>query len=121
MARIVHFEIPSSDPEKTIEFFSNTFGWTFNRWGNEEYWLATTGDNASPGINGAIIKKRAPDMPLVNTLEVKNIDEAMAAVTANGGVIVVPKSAIPGMGYLCYFKDPDGMIHGMMQNDPAAA
>ena len=120
MSRVIHFEIPATDPEKTVEFFTNVFGWTFTRWGTEEYWLATTGENTAAGINGAIIKRRDPQMPVVNTIDVADIDKAMADVEANGGVIVVPKSTIPTMGHLCYFKDPDGVIHGLMQNDPNA-
>src|SRR5215204_505632 len=106
MSRIVHFEIPATDPERSIDFFSKVFGWTFTRWGNEDYWIATTGENAMPGINGAIIKRREPLMPLVNTLSVLDIDQSIFDVEANGGEIVVPKTTIPQMGHLCYFKDP---------------
>lgn len=38
-----------------------------------------------------------------------------------GGLIIVPKMPVPGVGWLLYFRDPDGNIHGAMQNDPAAA
>ncbi|MBK7038179.1 MAG: VOC family protein [Bacteroidetes bacterium] len=120
MSRIIHFEIPATNPEQTIEFYSKTFGWTFTKWGEEEYWLVTTGEDSEHGINGAIIKRRDPSMPVVNTINVENIDKAIANVEAHGGIIVVPKSSIPTMGHLCYFKDPDGVIHGMMQMDPSA-
>lgn len=78
------------------------------------------GEDSEHGINGAIIKRRDPSMPVVNTINVENIDKAIANVEAHGGIIVVPKSSIPTMGHLCYFKDPDGVIHGMMQMDPSA-
>jgi predicted enzyme related to lactoylglutathione lyase len=116
MSKVVHFEIPATDPEKSIAFFSNTFGWTISRWGEEEYWLVNAGDDSEQGIHGAIIKRRAPDMPVVNTISVADIDAAMAAIEKNGGTIVVPKSTIPGIGHLAYFKDPDGVIHGIMQD-----
>jgi predicted enzyme related to lactoylglutathione lyase len=120
MSRIVHFEIPATDPEKSLAFYEKTFGWKFSRWGDEEYWLITTGEDSAMGINGAILKRRAADMPVVNTIDVKDLDQAMKDVEANGGTIVVPKSSIPTMGHLAYFKDPDGVIHGMMQIDPNA-
>ena len=120
MSRIVHFEIPATDPEKSVEFFRKTFGWNINRWGEEEYWLISTGDPGQPGIDGAILRRRSPDMPVVNTIEVADIDASMFAVQENGGTIVVPKSTIPGVGYNCFFKDPDGVIHGILQSDPAA-
>lgn len=117
--RVTHFEIPCDNPEKVLEFFTKTFGWTYVQFGTEPYWLAMTGDKG-PGINGAIMKKRDPNQPLVNSIEVENIDTSMAQVEANGGTIVVPKMAVPNMGYLCYFKDPDGNIHGLFQNDANA-
>lgn len=120
MARVVHFEIPSDNPEKSIEFFSKVFGWKFNRWGEEQYWLAETGPNEAPGINGAIIKKNGPDHPLVNTIGVENIDDTIKAVEDFGCEIVVPKMAVPGVGWLVYFKDPDKNITGVMQMNPNA-
>lgn len=120
MNRIVHFEIPSDNPEKLNEFYAKTFGWKFNRWGNEEYWLAETGEKSAPGINGAIMKKRDPQQPMVNTIEVENVDAMCASIEKNGGTIVVPKMPVPNVGWLAYFKDIDGNIFGVMQNDPGA-
>ena len=37
-----------------------------------------------------------------------------------GGTIVVPKMPIPTVGWLAYFKDPDGIIHGVYQDDKEA-
>ncbi|MEZ5014697.1 MAG: VOC family protein [Chitinophagales bacterium] len=120
MARITHFEIPASDPERSMAFYTTVFGWTFQRWGTEDYWIAATGPENESGINGAILLRRAPDMPVVNTLVVEDMDAAIERVEQNGGQIVVPKVTIPGMGYQCYFKDPDGIIHGMMMYDAQA-
>ena len=43
-----------------------------------------------------------------------------AKVVAGGGQIVLPKMAIPGVGYLAYCTDPAGLIFGIMHPDPAA-
>ena len=118
--RVVHFEIPCDDPEKTMEFFKTVFGWKFEQFGNESYWSAVTGDQASPGINGGIMKKRDPRQPVVNSIDVANLDEAADSIEKAGGKIVVPKMPIPGIGWLAYFTDPDGNIHGIYQNDPSA-
>lgn len=118
--RVVHFEIPCDNPEKTINFFKNVFGWTFQKFGNEEYWMAITGDEKSPGINGGVMKKRDPKQPVANSINVENIDDAVKKIESAGGKIVVPKMAIPSVGWLSYFTDPDGNIHGIYQNDPSA-
>ncbi len=120
MSRITHFEIPVSDTEKSMSFYKNVFGWKFQQWGNEEYFIAITGDENEKGINGAIMKKRDPAQPVVNSLEVKNLDAVIKDIEANGGKIVVQKMAIPSIGWLAYFKDPDENIHGIMQPDANA-
>ena len=121
MSRPVHFEIPADDPQKMMAFYSTVFGWTCQQWGKEPYWLVTTGPKDSPGIDGAFIKKNGPDHPLVNTMQVENLDATLAKAVENGGVNVVPKMAVPGIGWLAYCKDPEGGIFGMMQMDPGAA
>lgn len=118
--RVVHFEIPCDDPKKTMDFFTKVFNWRFEQFGNVEYWSVFTGDESKPGINGGLMKKNHPDQPVANSIEVDDLDEAAKNVEAAGGQIVVPKMPIPGVGWLAYFKDPDGNIHGLFQNDPLA-
>ncbi|MCW5941321.1 MAG: VOC family protein [Fimbriimonadaceae bacterium] len=121
MNRITHFEIPSNDPERDIAFFSRVFGWTFHKWdGPVEYWLVSTGD-AGVGINGGLMRRMDPAQPIVNMIQVESADATASLVETAGGTVVVPKMAVPGVGWLFYFKDPDGNIHGAMQEDPAAA
>ena len=121
MLRPVHFEIPSVDPEKAITFWSSVFGWQFHKYegGGWDYWLVKTGADG-PGIDGGLLNKMDDSHTVVNTLDVPSVDDYAGKVQAAGGTIVVPKMAIPGIGWLVYFKDLDGNIHGMMQNDPGA-
>lgn len=118
--RITHFEIPSDNPEHIMKFFNEVFGWNYVKFGSEPYWLAITGDEKSPGINGGIMKKKHPQQPVVNSINVENMDETISAIEKAGGKIVVPKMAIPAVGWLAYFTDPDGNIHGIMQEDKNA-
>jgi len=120
MNRINHFEIPSDHPEKSMKFYGDVFGWTFNKWGDYPYWLAMTGDESKPGINGAIMQKKPPAQSVVNSIEVENLDEMVEKIEKKGGEIVVPKMALPGVGWLAYFKDPDQNLFGVWQNDPSA-
>ncbi len=118
--RVVHFEIPCDEPEKTMQFFTEVFGWSFQQFGGEPYWMTVTGDENTPGINGGIMKKRDPGQPVVNSIDVPDIDVYTQKIEKAGGKIVVPKLPIPTVGWLAYFTDPDGNIHGIYQNDPAA-
>jgi hypothetical protein len=115
--RVTHFEIPADDPEKAMTFFHTVFGWSFQRFGDQDYWLAQTGDSNAPGINGAIMKKRDPNQPITHSIDVADLDQKIQIIEEAGGTIVVPKTPIPGAGWFCFFKDPDGHIHGMMQEN----
>jgi uncharacterized protein len=115
--RVVHFEIPCDQPEKSIHFFKEVFGWSFQQFGTEEYWVVFTGDDKSPGINGGLMKKKDPRQPVVNTIDVDDIDIATSKIERAGGLVVVPKTSIPAVGWLAYFKDPDGNIHGVCQRE----
>jgi predicted enzyme related to lactoylglutathione lyase len=115
MAKVVHFEIPAENPERTVEFFTRVFGWKFNKWGETEYYLTESGPQEEPGIEGAVMKRSHPDQPIMNTIQVKDLDATIKAIEENGGEIVVPKQTIPGVGTHCYFKDPFGYIHGALE------
>ena len=121
MPRVVHFEIPVENPERTVKFYTDVFGWQVQKWqGPEEYWLISTGPKQEPGIDGGFFLPKGPMTGAVNTLDVPSIDEFLAKVAQTGGTVVVPKRAIPGVGYQAYCKDPEGNLFGIHQADPSA-
>jgi predicted enzyme related to lactoylglutathione lyase len=122
MSRVIHFELSADDPERAAQFYQKVFGWQVNKWeGPQDYWLATTGEQGTPGIDGAIMR-RAPNMPsVINTIGVTSLDDALAKVTANGGAVVEPRMSIPGVGYYAYCQDTEGNNFGLMESDPSAS
>jgi predicted enzyme related to lactoylglutathione lyase len=120
MPRVIHFEIPADDPERATRFYGDVFGWQFNQWGGQDYWLVTTGDRATPGIDGGVKRRMHPGEGTVNTVDVPSVDDYVAKVQKRGGKVVVPKMAIPGVGWLAYCQDPDGNVFGLMQSDQLA-
>lgn len=126
MPRVIHFEIQADNPERAIKFYSEVLGWKFQKWdGPMEYWLITTGDRAQPGIDGGLVRRRgAIDgdavIAYVCTVDVPSVDNHASSATKAGGKVVVPKTPIPGVGWLVYCKDTEGNIFGMMQSDPNA-
>ncbi len=121
MPRVVHFEIAANNPEQMKAFYEDVFGWQFQKYpGPTDYWLITTGDAASPGINGGMFIPTETFNGTVNTVEVPDLDAYVARVQANGGTVAVEKTAIPGVGYQVYCKDAEGTIFGLHQADPKA-
>jgi len=121
MPRIVHFEINSDDPERAVKFYQKVFGWKIEKWnGPVDYWLVTTGPKDQPGINGGIMKRINPQASTYNTVDVPSVDEFTKKIVESGGKVVVPKMAVPGVGYMAYCADTEGNVFGIMQEDPEA-
>ena len=119
MPRVVHFEIVADDAERISKFYQEVFGWTVQKWeGPIEYWFLMTGDEKEPGIDGAFGMRQSEEDAVINTIDVDDVDKYSELVKKNGGEIVRPKQAIPGVGYLAYFKDTEGNLWGMMHRDP---
>jgi uncharacterized protein len=120
MNRFTHFELVTDDFEKTAAFYRNVFGWQIQKWeGPVDYWMVSSGDESTPGINGGLMKAGGPFSGTVNTVEVADIDDAIAKVKANGGTMIFEKDVIPGVGYLAYFRDNAGVVVGLHQSDPS--
>ena len=121
MPRPIHFEIPSDNPQKAADFYTKVFGWKITKWdGPTEYWLITTGQAPEPGIDGGLLKRREPDQPCVNTIGVPDLAATAKTIQASGGTECMPKMAVPGVGWLAYYKDLDNNIFGVMQPDAQA-
>ncbi|HXW99194.1 MAG TPA: VOC family protein [Methanomicrobiales archaeon] len=119
MPRVIHFDIPSQDPERLADFYRRIFGWEIRNWGVVDYWLATTGPDSEPGINGAIAR-RDPREGTRNTVSVANADETLKKIGEIGGKALSGKMAVPGVGYHALCQDPEGNVFGIMELDPAA-
>lgn len=54
------------------------------------------------------------------TMQVDNFDETARKIEAAGGIVAMPKFAIPGMAWQGYFLDTEGNAFGVDQPDPNA-
>lgn len=118
MNRPVHFEIATDDPQREMEFLTSVFGWKMESWGggDQEYWLVTTGSDAA-GIDGGLMPKNSPNQPpVVNTIDVDDIDAATQRAVDAGATVAMEKVEIPGMGWNAYLVSPTGIMFGLFQN-----
>jgi len=119
---IVHFEIPAENLERIKKFYSDLFGWKFEKFpGPTEYWNVQTvpvneeGIPMRPGVNGGMMKKDRPEHKPVNYISVESVDEYSNKAVQLGGQIIVPKMEIPGMGWWALVLDPDGNQIGLFE------
>jgi uncharacterized protein len=115
MGRIVHFEIPTDDVERSIEFYQHIFGWKIQKVEGMDYWLVETGNKEEPGVNGAIAPRSENLHNVVNTIQVENINDTMEAIRKHGGRVLTEVMDIPNVGKFVYFKDNDGNTMGALE------
>jgi predicted enzyme related to lactoylglutathione lyase len=128
MPRPIHFEIQADQPERAIKFYQDLLGWEFTRYpGPMDYWVIKTGSEGTPGIDGGLLKRNGPppaEGAAVNayvcTVDIASVDQLAGRIAGAGGRVVVPKMAVPSVGWLAYAKDTEGNIFGFLQADPFA-
>jgi predicted enzyme related to lactoylglutathione lyase len=114
------FSIHCDDVSRARRFYQAAFGWRFEPWGPPDFYLITTGSDADPGVGGLMQKRQQPVagkgmIGFECTIGVEDIDQALHAVEANGGILAMPKFKIPTVGTGFYFNDTEGNLVGAMQ------
>jgi predicted enzyme related to lactoylglutathione lyase len=111
---VVHFELMSKDPAKLSTFYERIFGWKIQHRRELNYRILETG--SKDGINGGIVKPDRPE-PWPGNLTMFILVDDLAAyrrkIVAAGGKIHVEEQAVPGMGTLSLFTDPEGRMMGL--------
>jgi predicted enzyme related to lactoylglutathione lyase len=121
MARPVGFQLTSDNPERSIAFYSEVFGWKFHKTPDQpDYWHITTGDDL-PGIDGGLVRKVAPGQSTVNAILVPSIDDFVRRIEAKGGKTVGPKTEIAGVGHFAVCADPNNNTFGVLQRSEQRA
>ncbi|MDG6901658.1 MAG: VOC family protein [Nitrososphaerota archaeon] len=113
---IVHFEIPAQDVGRLSKFYSDVFGWKFEKAGmpGMDYWLITTGPRGK-SVGGGMYAKMGPQDVPKNYIGVDDIDKAIEAFKAAGGSEVVGKQEIPNTGWSFIGTDPEGNAVGLFE------
>ena len=127
MPTIVHFEIPADDVERSRKFYSDLFGWKIEKWSGSpgidmEYWVITTTDEKGNKalIGGGMMKRQKPHEQITNFIDVKSVDEYSSKIEKLGGKVVVPKMAVPGMGYFAVGHDTENNSFGIWESNESA-
>ena len=126
MNPVVHFEMPAQDRKRMSDFYTKTFGWKTQQFGEEmgRYVLVTTAESDETGrpkqggaINGGFYQRT--DDPVSHApsvvIAVENINDHIKKVTDAGGSIIGEPMQIPGVGMWVSFRDTEGNRVSMLQ------
>ena len=131
--RVVHFEIQANNLERAKKFYTDVFGWDFQKWEGSspagDYYMIMTAEKDSKelGINGGLLQRPCPPPKLEQgtnaytcTIMVKDIDETMVKIKKVGGKVAMPKFALVGMAWQAYYIDTENNVFGIHQPDKNA-
>ncbi len=110
--RISHIEIPATNPGVAGQFYSDVFDWKIETNVEHNYVTYQDGGGLRGGFAGPGEPTYKPDRLLVY-LATDDIDATLAAVEANGGKTILPKTEIPHVGWWAVFADPAGNHLGL--------
>lgn len=126
--RWVWADLVTSDVAAAAEFYGKVFGWTYETYGGEDdrdtYTLALA--DGLP-IGGMVFDQRAmkgdvPSARWIGLMSVPDVAAAAAAVSANGGKVIVAPRLLGERGETAVFQDPEGVPFGAVRSkhgDPA--
>ena len=102
MPRVGLFDILADDPNRVSSFYREVFDWEIQRReGPPGCWLVVTGPDGTPGINGGIIGRHFPQ-PIINTIEVESLQQALAKMEQGGVAKIHGPNEILGVGLQAY-------------------
>ncbi len=109
---LAHAEIPSTNLDKSKDFFAKMFGWEFKPFGNG-YLLFNTHKGFTVGLKK--VDKVAKGEATIFHVRVKTVEDYLKKAEENGGKIFRGKTIIPAMGAYALINDPDGNVIGLYQ------
>ena len=123
--KMTHFAIHVDEIERAKKFYNGVFEWGFNSYGQEDF-LQIKADKSENGeLIGAMQSRKYSPVPdkiigLECTIGFENIDDTIEKVKSNGGQVLMPKTAIPYVGYIAKFLDTEGNLICGIQYDNSA-
>jgi predicted enzyme related to lactoylglutathione lyase len=110
--KICYLEIPSTDPQRSAEFYQTIFGWSVRTRSDGE--LAF--DDGVGEVSGSWVKNRKPatDPDILIYIWVENVADTIELIKAHGGRLVLEIGA-DAPEITARFADPDGNVLGLYQ------
>jgi predicted enzyme related to lactoylglutathione lyase len=124
--KLVHFAVHVDDIDRARHFYESVFGWRTRGYGPPDFLQIFLGENENDGPMGAL-QSRAYNVAAEKvigfecTIAVDDLDRVLETVVAEGGSLLMRRTAIPGVGWIGKFSDLEGNLVCALQYDQAAA
>ena len=118
---VTHFEIYAEEPVKLAEFYRALLGWKIEKVPGLDYWRIQTTPADSNRSNGGLLFRPIPaPRSWMHYVHVESLDKTVEQLTALGGSVVRPKTAVPKTAWYAVVADPDGNFFAIWEADPMA-
>lgn len=123
--KMTHFAIHIDDIDRAKKFYDKVFDWGFNAYGQSDFLQIKSDKTENGEVIGALQSRTYSPVPdkiigLECTVGVENVDDIVERVKNNDGKILMPKTAIPYVGWIVKFLDTEGNLICAMQYDNSA-
>ncbi len=123
--KMTHFAIHVDNIERANNFYSEVFEWGFASYGPPDFLQIRSNKTENGELIGALQSRKYSPIKekligLECTVTVDNVEEITKRIQDNGGQILMPKTAIPYVGWIIKFLDTEGNLVCAMQQDNTA-
>ncbi len=123
--KMTHFAIHIDDMDRAKNFYEGVFDWGFASYGPPDFLQIKADQTDSGELIGALQSRKYSPVKekiigLECTVSVESVDEIIKRVEDKGGQILMPKTAIPYVGWITKFLDTEGNLVCAMQSDNSA-
>jgi predicted enzyme related to lactoylglutathione lyase len=119
-ASLCWFDIAADDIARAKKFYSSLFGWKIAPIpGMPDYLhIDTGGPQATP--DGGLTSRKCEGHGITNYINVASVTRSAAKVEKLGGKILMPKTAVPKMGYFAVCLDTEKNAFALWEMSPTA-
>ena len=119
---MTHFAIHIDDIKRAKNFYEDVFEWGFTTYGPPDFLQIKVDKTENAELIGALQSRKYSPLKekilgLECTIGVESVDEIIKRVENKGGQILMPKTAIPYVGWITKFLDTEGNLVCAMQSD----
>lgn len=123
--QLTHFAIYIDDIERAKKFYDKVFDWGFNSYGPTDFLQIKSSKSEKANLIGALQSRQYSPVAEKTigfecTIAVESIEHTIDKVSQSGGQILLPRTAIPYVGWIAKCLDTEGNLFCAMQYDNSA-
>lgn len=123
--KLSHFAIHIDDINRAKNFYGKVFDWGFNSYGPTDFLQIKSDKSGDAEVMGALQSRNYSSVSdkiigFECTISVEDVDDIIERVKKSGGQILLPKTAVPTVGWLAKLLDTEGNLLCAMQYDKDA-